>query len=107
MGVNLATRFRFMEVPMRLLVPALIVAITCAADHSSAAEVSTADALRQIDPQLLGQSAAEAREVVRQDARNRLRAANQRETADWRKVESLADWQLFRDGRIAALRRSL
>lgn len=41
------------------------------------------------------------------DVRKRRIAANERETAEWRKVHSRAEWEKFRDQRIAALRASL
>src|SRR5882672_7591367 len=96
-----------MRIPKIHLALLFLTPLICTADHCAAAETSTADSVRQIDPQVLGPSAAEARQAVRQDARNRLRAANQRETANWRKLESLPDWERYRDERIAALRRSL
>lgn len=41
------------------------------------------------------------------DVKNRRILANERETAEWRKVSSRAEWEKFRDRRIAALRASL
>jgi cephalosporin-C deacetylase-like acetyl esterase len=41
------------------------------------------------------------------DARAQIRAANQRETKAWRELKTKADWEKFRDPRIAALRASL
>lgn len=48
-----------------------------------------------------------ARRMVREHLRDGLQNANQRSSTTWRKVETLDDWQAFRDGRIGALRRSL
>ncbi|MBL8799533.1 MAG: acetylxylan esterase [Planctomycetia bacterium] len=41
------------------------------------------------------------------DARNRIRAANQRETKAWQELKNKADWEKFKEPRIAALRASL
>ncbi|OAI47225.1 hypothetical protein AYO44_09910 [Planctomycetaceae bacterium SCGC AG-212-F19] len=41
------------------------------------------------------------------DARAHVRVANQRETAAWRQLKTKADWEKFKEPRIAALRASL
>lgn len=41
------------------------------------------------------------------DARARIRAANQRETAAWRELKNKADWERYKTPRLAALRASL
>ncbi|MBL8828461.1 MAG: acetylxylan esterase [Planctomycetaceae bacterium] len=71
---------------------------------------ATITALRQIDTRVIDADPAaqkSAREAVRVDVRNRLRAANERETAEWRKLKSRSDWEQFRDARINKLRESL
>ena len=50
---------------------------------------------------------ARARAMLDDDCRARLRAANRRDAAAWAKVQSLADWERFRDARLKALRASL
>jgi len=41
------------------------------------------------------------------DVRQRRRAANTRQTAEWAQIQSRDEWEKFRDARAAALRRSL
>jgi dienelactone hydrolase len=45
--------------------------------------------------------------AAREDLRKQIRAANDRENKAWRAVSSKAEWEKFRDVRIAALRKSL
>jgi cephalosporin-C deacetylase-like acetyl esterase len=45
--------------------------------------------------------------MIREDIRERLRAANERSSQAWQSIKTRDDWQRFRDERIAALRRSL
>jgi arylsulfatase A len=71
-------------------------------DHAS----SVAAQLKELDETVLVEVAA-AREAVRNETRNLLRAVNQRETAAWQRLQSRDDWERFRDTRLAALRRSL
>lgn len=52
-------------------------------------------------------AAAEAREAVRRDVRARLQIAERRHSAAWYTVGSRADWESFRDVRLAHLSRSL
>jgi len=51
--------------------------------------------------------AKELPKMLSADARNRVRAANQRETAAWKALQSKADWEKYKEPRIAALRASL
>jgi dienelactone hydrolase len=66
--------------------------------------------LRKLDATILATSAERANalsQMLRQDARTRLRAASVRENEAWRKVQTRDDWEAFRDGRLRALRASL
>lgn len=54
-----------------------------------------------------GEERTRAAEMLAEDCRARLRAANRRDAAAWAKVQSRADWERFRDERLAALRASL
>lgn len=80
--------------------------------HEARAQETVAplDALRQLDTRVIAADPAaqkSAREAVRIDARNRLQAANLRETASWRKLQNRADWERYRDERLTRLRDSL
>ena len=48
-----------------------------------------------------------ARDMVRQDIRNRLKETNIRVSQSWYKVKSRADWEAYKTPRIEALRKSL
>src|SRR5690349_12502083 len=66
--------------------------------------------LRKMDAAVIARSGGQAGEpskMLRQDARVRLRAAAVRENAAWQKVQTVADWEAFRDARLLALRTSL
>ena len=41
------------------------------------------------------------------DARKRIRAANERESERWRQIKTKSDWQTYRDARLRAMRESL
>jgi cephalosporin-C deacetylase-like acetyl esterase len=64
--------------------------------------------LRDLDARCLpaGADPQPARMLAR-DADSRIRAANRRETAAWQGVTTRADWEHYRDARLAALRASL
>ena len=65
-------------------------------------------AIRAIDPQIVPDDRQPPlREMLRRDARDRLRDANRRDLEAWRRVKSRADWERLRDERIAALKASL
>src|SRR5262249_41023798 len=46
-------------------------------------------------------------QMLAEDVRSRLRAANQRSTKDWQAIKTKEDWEKFRDERLQALRASL
>ena len=46
-------------------------------------------------------------EMLQRDVRRRLQQANQRETDAWRSLHDVADWERYRDARVATLRESL
>lgn len=94
------------------------VLLATAAGFGAAARVARADPpasdlaaqLRTIDPAVVppGTDAAKsAARIVPDDLRARFRAAAVRENEAWAKVQTRADWEAFRDARIAALRDSL
>jgi hypothetical protein len=61
-----------------------------------------------LDTRVLSESdSAAARRMVRADLRAQTRLACEREDRAWGAVKTAADWEQFRDARLAALRRSL
>lgn len=67
-----------------------------------------ADRLRALDTRVIGpEQAAEVREAVRRDVRARIKAAEDRESAAWRRVKTQDDWVEFSRRRIDALGRSI
>ena len=69
-----------------------------------------ADALRAMDGMVLpreDETAEQQRQIVARNVRARIRAANQRDSEAWQKVKGRADWEKFRDARLATLRASL
>jgi cephalosporin-C deacetylase-like acetyl esterase len=66
------------------------------------------DAIAKLDARVLpAESAKTASRMLNDDLRARRTAANQRETAEWNKIGGKADWERYRDARIAALRRTV
>lgn len=66
--------------------------------------------LRDLNANVLATDPVKTRELsemLYQDVRARLRAANQRDTAAWRAIRDRADWERYREVRIKALRASL
>ena len=61
-----------------------------------------AEKLRKLDPKV----GAEGK-TIRDDARDRIRAVNLRESRAWRKIRTREEWEAYRDKRIVALDRSL
>lgn len=91
--------------PMSHVVPvvALAAALFLSAAHGQ-------EKLRDLKTDVIPADEAKTKQLAQmtsQDARNRIRAANQRETAAWRAVKTRADWERLRDVRITALRDSL
>lgn len=69
-----------------------------------------AAALRAMDARVVPADSELGRRLPRMtadDVRARLREAGRRQTEAWRRLDSQADWERFRDARIAALRESL
>ncbi len=66
--------------------------------------------LRQLDARVLSSGEADARkfgQMLGQDIRTRRTETNRRESTAWRALKTRADWELFRDARLKALRASL
>ncbi|MCA9269904.1 MAG: acetylxylan esterase, partial [Planctomycetales bacterium] len=82
----------------------LVLAIGAASAITAADE--RAEALRRIDADVFPDD-QEPREMLGRDQAERMRACNLQSTADWRAIRSRADWERFRDERIARLRASL
>jgi hypothetical protein len=67
-----------------------------------------AERLRELPANVLSDGQRqELADAVRMDLRNRLQAANDRSSGLWRKIQSRADWELFRDRQLGLLRKSL
>jgi dienelactone hydrolase len=67
-------------------------------------------ALRELDPNVIPADVAKEKkpsDMLWREAKRRMQAANQRETAVWRTVKNREDWEKFRDARLARLRASL
>lgn len=86
------------------LVTALTVLIVCSSGIAGDDVAKSAGALSQLDAKLLGEADAD---MVRRDLRARIRAANDRGTAAWRSIQSVADWEKYRDARLALMKKSL
>lgn len=73
-------------------------------------EASGANPFSSLDTRVLDDS-QESRETARRmlsnDVRRRIREANLKDVAAWRKVDSRAAWEAFRNERVAKLKRSL
>ncbi|MFO7900756.1 MAG: acetylxylan esterase, partial [Planctomycetota bacterium] len=71
-------------------------------------ENALAETLHGLDPNVFEAAERDAwRRMMAVDAQARTADAVRHETEAWRQVASVADWQRFRDRRLAALRRSL
>jgi dienelactone hydrolase len=89
-----------------LLLAACLTAVAAAGDKPMASD--TAKALAAMDGGVLsGEERAHWAEMIEQDVRLRLHEANRRDSAEWAKVRSKADWERFRDQRVKALRACL
>jgi cephalosporin-C deacetylase-like acetyl esterase len=97
------------------IVGAAVFVCTAAVDLAHAAEAKAKEGdlaaqLRELTANVLPADeglAKRLRQMLAQDMRGRRTAANQRETKNWRAVQTRADWERYRDVRIQALRESL
>jgi len=81
-----------------------------ASGNIRAADPSLADQLRELDTNVFSSDERKEKrlgEMLSLDVRARRTAANQRESVEWRKIETREQWEKYRDTRIAALRQSL
>jgi dienelactone hydrolase len=75
-----------------------------------AAEDELAEQLGKLDPKVFPADDERTKQLGRMLARDvqlRIREANRRESESWRRIQSRADWEKFRDVRLRALRESL
>ncbi len=66
--------------------------------------------LRKLDSNLLATDADKAKQLAQmlyQNVRPRIQAANERESKAWGEIKTRQDWERYRDARIKALRESL
>lgn len=94
----------------RRLVPclaALVLALSLPLQAADSQEA--ADELRKLEVQVVvdPDKAKELGQMLGADVRERMRAANQRETKHWQAIKTKADWEAYRDARIKALRDTL
>src|SRR5437870_2858108 len=99
-------------VPACLLCPLIIVLLGSGLHSVTSAEEGQdlAAQLRDLNTTVISPDSDKGKELPKMlssDARSRIRAANQRETKAWKELRSKADWEKYRDPRIAALRQSL
>jgi cephalosporin-C deacetylase-like acetyl esterase len=96
---------------MKALTPLFVVVALASTTHARAADAtSLANALRGLDARVIPADSDRGRalsRMVADDVRRRMREANERENAAWRRVATREDWEAFRDTRIKALRESV
>jgi len=73
---------------------------------ASAAEPSMTEARQLLEATMLPKE-FDAPGMMSRDVRTRLNQANQRDFDDWQKITTKAEWEKFRDARIASLKKSL
>ena len=97
----------------QLLVSTVILGFATANGPSSAADerldtAALTQALRELSPAVLPEAmCASAAEMIPSKLRSGLDAANRKSTNQWRKFQSRADWQRFRDEKIRLLREAI
>jgi dienelactone hydrolase len=99
-----------MKSPQRLPVMIILALLPSVPAGAGEPPADLAAQLRKLDATIVATSAERTKELsqmLRQDARTRLRAASQRENQAWNKVQTRADWEAFRDARLRALQASL
>src|SRR5262245_38546986 len=77
---------------------------------TTAAEPDLPEQLKQLEATVVPADSEKGKQLpamVAEEIRSRMRAANQRETARWREIQTRADWERYRDVRLQALRDSL
>jgi cephalosporin-C deacetylase-like acetyl esterase len=96
----------------RLLALALLALASVLLVSPAAGEpvVDLAAQLKELNSLVVPADSDQAKELPKMlsaDARNRIRTANQRETKAWQELKTKADWEKFKEPRLAALRASL
>ena len=87
-----------------------VLGILAAAPLAAQQAADLAGSLRELNTAVVAPDSDRAKELPKMlgaDARSRIRAANQRETKAWRELQTKADWEKYKEPRIAALRASL
>jgi cephalosporin-C deacetylase-like acetyl esterase len=89
-----------------VLLPVVAPAAAFAAEPSAVARL--AEHLRELPANVLAEDQRRALvDEIRDDLDNRLQAANDRSSRQWRTIQSRTDWERFRDERLGRLRESL
>jgi dienelactone hydrolase len=98
----------------RLIPPAtlmiLLATLTFQPAAAQDAKNELASQLRKLDLTVLATDKDKAKQLsqmLAEDVRSRLRAANERSTKDWQAIKTKAEWESFREERLKALRDSL
>jgi len=94
--------------PRRQLLASLCMLIAfpafAAAPEAAPSQARAALRLRELDPHVLPEAQRDAaRSMIPDDLKRRLRAANQRSTAQWRGIQGREDWERFRDDKLRLL----
>jgi hypothetical protein len=90
-----------------ILIVGVLIPVIVAADEKRSLSAS---ALMELDAAVLpggDENVSQRERMLSDDARQRLREANRRETLAWRKISTRAQWEDYREGKIRALRESL
>jgi dienelactone hydrolase len=89
---------------MRIILASLLALIVCAS--ARAQDKDLIDALQKLDVRVFKADSADAK--LRGDTLRKLRdEVNKKDVAAWREIKTKADWEKFRDEKLAALRNSL
>src|SRR5438132_513895 len=83
-----------------------IMAVLTISTSANAQDKALIETLQKLDVKVFKADSADAK--LRGEALRQLREnVNQRDVEAWRKIKTKADWEAFRDEKVAALRKSL
>lgn len=92
---------------MAILLTSVLIRTWTVSIASAEDSAATAKSLRDLDTTVLTGDRTTLSRMVSNDVQARLREANRRESAAWHGITSRAEWEAYRDPRLAALRKSL
>ena len=108
MGTSMRHSACIFVVPIALVVATITSSVLAADQSQRVSELATK--LRQLDARVFPADSERAKvlpQMLALDAQRRIQGANLRESSLWEAVKTRADWERYRDARIAALRESL